>query len=131
MPDRLKHIGLVFILALLCGVSATAQKFSVSSFRELPNDVTAFINPVNDLNDEGCALIKVQASPDFAFSTPLGIVKRENMTGEIWLYVPLAVACQACGRTRAEICGDMCEAAVRSHKGNHKTAHECFCVASV
>lgn len=88
MPDRLKHIGLVFILALLCGVSATAQKFSVSSFRELPNDVTAFINPVNDLNDEGCALIKVQASPDFAFSTPLGIVKRENMTGEIWLYVP-------------------------------------------
>lgn len=65
-----------------------AVKFKVSGFRTLPNDVTAFITPVYDLNGEACALVKVVASADFAFSTPLGVVKRENKTGEIWLYLP-------------------------------------------
>ncbi len=65
-----------------------AQRFSVSSFRQLPNDVSAFINPVRDLNDEDCGLVKVMASDDFAFSTPLGIVKRVDKVGEIWLYLP-------------------------------------------
>ena len=65
-----------------------AQKFSVASFRPLPNDVSAFINTVKDLNDEDCGLIKVQASDDFVFSTPLGIVKRIDNVGEIWLYLP-------------------------------------------
>lgn len=73
---------------LLFSPGANAQKYTVDSFRMLVNDVTAFINPVSDLNDDGCALIKVQASPEFAFSTPLGIVKREDKTGEIWLYIP-------------------------------------------
>lgn len=65
-----------------------AQEFSVASFRVLPNDVSAFINEVRDLNDEACALIKVEAPSDFAFSTPLGIVKRKDEVGEIWLYLP-------------------------------------------
>lgn len=34
-----------------------AQKFSVTDFRILSNDVTAFIFPVKDLNNEDCALI--------------------------------------------------------------------------
>ena len=63
-------------------------KFGVSGFRTLPNDVTAFISPVYDLNGEACALVKVVASTDFAFSSPLGVVKRINKTGEIWLYLP-------------------------------------------
>ncbi|MDE7109550.1 MAG: hypothetical protein K2O49_06260 [Muribaculaceae bacterium] len=75
-------------LMLMSAYAARAQKFKVESFRILTNDVTAFVHPVSDLNDEGCALIKVQASPDFEFSTPLGIVKRVNKTGEIWLYIP-------------------------------------------
>lgn len=74
-------------LMLLC-ISAAAQDFSVASFRALPNDVSAFINPVHDLNGDGCALIKVEADDDFAFSTPLGIIKRIDKTGEIWLYLP-------------------------------------------
>ncbi len=65
-----------------------AVKFKVSVFRTLPNDVTAFISPVYDLNGEACALVKVVASADFAFSSPLGVVKRENKTGEVWLYLP-------------------------------------------
>lgn len=79
---------LILFLLMLIGSDVFAQKFSVASFRTLPNDVSAFINPVRDLNDEDCALIKVQANEDFAFSTPLGIVKRIDKTGEIWLYIP-------------------------------------------
>lgn len=77
------------LLSTIIPVPISAQEFSVESFRDLPNDISAFINPVKDLNDEGCALLKViAASPDFAFSTPLGIVKRIDKTGEIWLYMP-------------------------------------------
>ena len=65
-----------------------AQQFSVQSFRQLPNDISAYIQPVKDLNDEACALIKIVGSRDFAFSTPLGIVKRKNDVGETWIYVP-------------------------------------------
>lgn len=45
-------------------------------------------HPVRDLNDEPCALVKVEAPSDFAFSTPLGIVSRKDKVGEIWLYLP-------------------------------------------
>ena len=62
--------------------------FKVSGFRVLPNDVSAFITPVRDLNGDACALVKVVAPPEFAFSSPLGIVKRQNEVGEIWLYLP-------------------------------------------
>lgn len=62
--------------------------FTVESFRPLPNDVSAFVDAVRDLNGEACALVKVVAPPDFAFSSPLGIVKRTDGVGEIWLYLP-------------------------------------------
>lgn len=79
----------MMMAAVLAGVpEMRGQKYSVASFRMLPNDVSAFISPVRDLNGDDCALIKVQAPEEFAFSTPLGIVKRIDKTGEIWLYVP-------------------------------------------
>lgn len=79
---------LALCLWLLCAGSARSQEFTVSSFRLLPNDASAFVNSVRDLNDEACALVKVEAPSDFAFSTPLGIVKRKDEVGEIWLYLP-------------------------------------------
>ena len=66
----------------------SAVEFKVTGFRVLPNDVSAFITPVRDLNNEACALLKVVARQDFAFSSPLGIVKRKDEVGEIWLYLP-------------------------------------------
>lgn len=87
-PKPSHIIPLMFLFFLLTAFNSMAQKFEVSSFRLLPNDVTAFINPVNDLNGDPCALLKVQSSEDFAFSTPLGIVNRTDKTGEIWLYIP-------------------------------------------
>ena len=84
----LKLMPLMLLIAVLFPVKISAKAFSVASFRDLPNDVSAFINPVRDLNDEDCALLKVVAPADFVFSTPLGIVKRIDRTGEIWLYLP-------------------------------------------
>ncbi len=86
MKIILKIVFLIFFSAI--ATDLPALEFKVGSFKQLPNDVSAFINPVKDLNDEDCALIKVLASEDFAFSTPLGIVKRIDNTGEIWLYIP-------------------------------------------
>ncbi len=78
----------IVMFFLLMPFSSSAQDFSVASFRMLPNDVSAFIDNVRDLNDEACAIIKVIAPSDFVFSTPLGIVKRKDEVGEIWLYLP-------------------------------------------
>ena len=65
-----------------------AQQFDVTRFRQLPHDLSASVSPVTDLNGDDCALVKIVCSSAFAFSSPLGIVKREDHTGEIWLYLP-------------------------------------------
>ena len=82
------HCLLLPLFAALSLLPAAAQQFSVKTFRQLPNDISAYIAPVRDLNDEACALIKVVGDKDFVFSTPLGIVKQKNEVGEIWVYVP-------------------------------------------
>ncbi len=86
----------IIFLLLLLPPSVQAQRrdiampdsFGVASFRVLPNDVSAFVRPVRDLNGDACALLKVVGPREMAFSTPLGIVKRQNKVGEIWLFVP-------------------------------------------
>lgn len=94
MANNIKTIRLAAMALLLTVMqwagqpAAMAQEFTVKSFRQLPNDVSAFISPVRDLNNEACALIKVAAPADFAFSSPLGIVARRDEVGEIWLYLP-------------------------------------------
>ncbi len=79
-------LGLLLMLAM--AVPCAAQKFSVISVSQQANDVSAFISPVRDLNGQACALVKVEAPSEFVFSTPLGIVKRVDEVGEIWLYLP-------------------------------------------
>lgn len=85
--------ALILCLCTLAGLRLRAadtadSTFTVESFRQLPSDVSAFIDAVRDLNGEACALVKVVAPADFAFSSPLGIVKRRDEVGEIWLYLP-------------------------------------------
>lgn len=65
-----------------------AQQFEVELFQSLPYDLSASVAPVYDLNDEACAVVKVVCPSEFAFSTPLGIVKRVEKVGEVWLYLP-------------------------------------------
>lgn len=80
--------ALLLFLFLLFSLSAKAQQFSVSKFRTIPNDLTAFHTPVYDLNHDACALIKVVGDPRFVFDSPLGIVKRIDEVGEVWIYLP-------------------------------------------
>ena len=65
-----------------------AQQFSVTDFHKIPNDLTAFHTPVFDLNHDACALIKVVCTADYVFDSPLGVVKRVDEVGEVWLYLP-------------------------------------------
>lgn len=94
-PTTALHRLIIMILCLcampcetLRAATPADSTFSVESFRKLPTDVSAFIDAVHDLNGEACALIKVVGPSDFAFSSPLGIVKRSDQVGEIWLYLP-------------------------------------------
>lgn len=74
--------------AATVALAAPDSTFTVEKFRQLPTDVSAFIDAVRDLNGEACALLKVVAPADFAFSSPLGIVERRDKVGEIWLFLP-------------------------------------------
>lgn len=85
---RVLRVAAVSMLLWAAAGPCVAQEFSVISVNEQKNDVSAFISPVRDLNGQACALVKVEAPKDFAFSTPLGIVKRVDEVGEIWLYLP-------------------------------------------
>ncbi|MDO4185730.1 MAG: hypothetical protein Q4D30_04480 [Bacteroidales bacterium] len=77
-----------FILLCICSTAVWAQDFRVTSFSLLESDLTARVDPVLDLNGDACALVRVMADKRFEFSGPLGIVKREDKTAEILLYVP-------------------------------------------
>ena len=84
----------IITLTLLCTtllIQSHAQ-MEVVNFQLLENDVTAQMHGTekDDQNGDRCAIIKiVTPESDFSFDPgSLGIVARENHTGEIWLYVP-------------------------------------------
>ena len=84
---------IVLLVAAFIATSIMAQStMDVSKFTRLDNDLTARVTkPVKD-NDEGklCALIRVITNlKDIDVrADALGIIKKEQHNGEIWLYVP-------------------------------------------
>ncbi len=82
-----RYIFLLLWLFSLTQVSI-AQQFDITRFTQLPHDLSASVSSVTDLNGNSCALVKIVCPSSFAFSSPLGIVKREEHVGEIWLYLP-------------------------------------------
>ena len=87
MGRKRKHIILGLLLCLFA-LQTMAQDFSIERFRPLPNDLTGFRIQVKDLNGDACALLKVVGGSEYDFTTPLGIVKRIDEVGEVWLYIP-------------------------------------------
>lgn len=87
--------NLLCLCFLLLAYNLAAQSISVASFSMLENDLTANTEEsiVYDQNGDKCALIKVETTQtDFSFDAgQLGIVKTEQHTAEIWLYVPAGV----------------------------------------
>lgn len=82
------------ILFSLCSV-LRAQDIAVASFELDENDLTAnsYGTIVMDQNRDKCALIKVETTQmGFTFDVGrLGVVKTEQHTAEIWVYVPAGV----------------------------------------
>ena len=90
----MKHF-LSLTLLLFTSLVATAQTMSVVEFKPDESDLTANTagTIVLDQNGDKCALIKIETT-EFGFSFDagsLGVVKTEQHTGEVWLYVPEGV----------------------------------------
>ncbi len=82
----------LFLSLMICCMAAAAQTLSVTSFKPLPNDLTANIAGTmeKDQNGEVAALIKVVTTQTgFTFEGGMaGIVKTRQEASEIWVYVP-------------------------------------------
>ena len=85
--------NIIILMMMLMGwMGLSAQGISVTSFKPLPNDLTANLagTQVKDQNGEVAALIKVVTTQTgFTFEGGMaGIVKTKQEVGEIWVYVP-------------------------------------------
>ena len=91
----MRRLRLFCLLALFAGVGVNAQNISVKSFQLLETDLTALFRETQEIDQNGevAALIKViTTETGFLFDVgALGIVKRVQKPGEIWLYVPHGV----------------------------------------
>ena len=87
-----QRIGILVAIVAAAWMSVAAQKLAVTSFKPLPNDLTANMagTQEKDQNGDVAALIKVVTSQTgFSFEGGMaGIVKTQQRTGEIWVYVP-------------------------------------------
>lgn len=91
----MRRIYATLALTLLCVIICKSQTMSIIEFKPDESDLTANTagTIVYDQNAEKCALIKIETT-EFGFSFDagsLGVVKTEQHTGEIWLYVPQGV----------------------------------------
>ncbi|MCI6894175.1 MAG: PEGA domain-containing protein [Bacteroidales bacterium] len=87
-----QRIGILVVVMVAAWMGVAAQSLSVTDFKPLPNDLTANMagTQVKDQNGEVAALIKVVTTQTgFTFEGGMaGIVKTQQRTGEIWVYVP-------------------------------------------
>lgn len=90
IAQRIISIIVAVVAAMWVGV--VAQTLSVTSFRPLPNDLTANMagTQEKDQNGDVAALIKVVTTQTgFGFEGgAAGIVKTRQELGEVWVYVP-------------------------------------------
>lgn len=86
---------IILILFIRIVPSSFGQSISITSFKDMPDDITAVSHgtTVIDQNGEKCALIKVETTQTgFSFDVgTLGVVKTTYKPGEAWVYVPYGV----------------------------------------
>lgn len=84
-----KYMPIVAFLLVLFPLRLFAQDFKVENFRENITDMTASASGIKDLNGKTAALIRfVVRDVNFEFDANNGILRQENKTGEVWLFVP-------------------------------------------
>ncbi len=80
-----------FIILFFSVIGIFAQEISVKSFRLLPEDLTARVNPVKNDNAQTCALVKIVTTErGFEFDPDaLGMCKSvdETHAGEVWIWL--------------------------------------------
>ena len=87
----LRLIGLLGCLLWTASDLMAQSGIHVISFQRMETDITArVIAPDRDQNGEVCALLRIVTTDmEFMFEPDaLGVVSRQNKTGEIWLYIP-------------------------------------------
>lgn len=84
--EKMKRI-LFLILSLLLSFGASAQKLSVESFSLAATDISAQTQPRKDLNDEPCALVKVQFVGDILNVKGNVILPLLKKDYETWVYL--------------------------------------------
>lgn len=85
----LRRLFLSFIVCLLSFGIASAQDFKVDKYRENTMDMSAATSGVKDLNGVVAGLLRFVVRDDkFDFDANLGVLKKVQKTGEVWLFVP-------------------------------------------
>ena len=83
----MKRQILFLILSLLLSSCASAQKLAVESFSLAATDISAQTQPRKDLNDEACALVKVQFVGDILDMEGNVIKPLVKKGNETWAYM--------------------------------------------
>ena len=81
---------LITLAILLCfNAHLQAQDFRIDNFQENLTDLSAAISGVKDRNQNDAALLRFAVRDNkFEIEANLGVIKQENVTGEIRIYVP-------------------------------------------
>ena len=86
----MRKILLVSTLALMSIVQLQAQDIKVTTFERNVTSLIASMDPVYAISGEACAVIRFFVREDgFEIEPNLGVLKREDRTGEIRLWVPM------------------------------------------
>jgi hypothetical protein len=85
----MKKLCLSMMLSLFCVIQTEAQDFRIDNVRENLTDLTAARAGVVDRNQRVAALLRFSVRDNkFEFEANLGILRQENITGEVRLYIP-------------------------------------------
>jgi len=83
----MKHL-ILLLIGILSLQTLTAQEFEVREFKADPSDLSARTQQKRTVNDEPCALVKVNTNiKGMQFDSNIGIVDVVHQTDGYWLYI--------------------------------------------
>lgn len=86
----MKKILILSALILMSITPLRAQDIQVTTFERNVTSLIASMDPVYDISGEACAVIRFFVREDgFEIEPNLGVLKREDRTGEIRMWVPM------------------------------------------
>lgn len=83
----MKNTVIVLLFCLFSTIDVYAQEVQVKTFKELTTDISARTHRRYDMNDEACALVKVQFPNNGASFEGFVVGDAEFKSNEYWVYV--------------------------------------------